>query len=402
MTMVSAPPNSGVGVGPQNPAPANLSRSPMASGPAGAAAAVPFTRGSTDATMDDATGTVGFSSPLQISLQTNAFLQFLELELSVTTAGNAAAVAFNADAPWNVIQSVKLDDPSGQSIIAPISGYALYLLNKYGFDAGCGFDPKTDPGFVLTTGTGATGGSFNFRVVLPVEVRKRDAFGALQNAAANQRYLLTIQTGATTDLYSTAPTTLPTSITYSITQSYWTSPPAVIVSAAGQTSVQATPSGLGTVGFVRYERHNEVSGGGTPQVQLNNVGDYISNLIFVLRNSSGARDSADWPPVFNWYVNDFPVHALHASKWERDMARFYGYDRAAAEAAGGLDTGVYVMYHLNGLFDHFDNFAPASQYLPTDATTKLQIRGSNFGSGAAYLEVFTRMVRPSSGAALFA
>ncbi len=402
MTMVQAPPNSGIGVGASNPAPANLSRSPMASGPAGQAAAVPFTRGSTDATMDDATGSVGFSSPLQISLQTNAFLQFLEIEFTVTTSGNSAAVAFNADAPWNLVNSLKLDDPSGQSIIAPISGYALYLLNKYGLDAGCGFDPKTDPNYEAVTGTAANGGSVSFRLVVPVQIRKSDAFGALQNSAANQRYLLTIQTGATTDLYSTPPTTLPTTISYSITQSYWTSPPAVIVSAAGQVSVQSSPSGLGTVGFVRYERHNEVSGGGTPQIQLNNVGDYISGLIFVLRNSSGARDGTDWPSVFNWYVNDFPVHALHVNKWTRDMARFYGYDRAAAEAAGGLDTGVFVLWQLNGLFDKADNFAPASQYLPTDATTKLQIRGSSFGSGASYLEVFTRMVRPNSGAALFA
>lgn len=402
MTMVQAPPNTGIGVGPGNPAPANLSRSPMANGPAGAAAAVPFTRGSTDATMDDASGSVGFSTSLQLNLQTNAFLQNIELELSVTTAGNTAAVAFNADAPWNVINTIRLDDPAGQSIISPISGYALYLLNKYGFDSGCGFDPKSDPGYTAVTGTGATGGSFSFRVTIPVQVRKRDAFGALNNSAANQRYLLTILTGSTADLYSTAPTTAPTAIAYSLTQKYWTSPPATIVSAAGQTSVQQTPSGLGTVAFVRYERHNEVSGGGTPQIQLNNVGDYISQLVFVLRNSSNARTATDWPAVFNWYVNDFPVHALHTNKWIRDMARFYSYDRAAAEAAGGLDNGVFVMYQLGGLFDHWDNFAPASQYLPTDATTKLQIRGSDFGSGASYLEVFTRMVRPNSGAALFA
>jgi hypothetical protein len=48
-----------------------------------------------------------------------------------------------------------------------------------------------------------------------------------------------------------------------------------------------------------------------------------------------------------------------------------------------------------------ENYGPANQYLPTDATTKLQIRGSTWGSNSSYLEVLTRMIRPVSGTALF-
>lgn len=185
------------------------------------------------------------------------------------------------------------------------------------------------------------------------------------------------------------------------------------------------PAGLGTVAFVRYERHNEVSGGGTPQIQLNNVGDYISTLIFVLRNASNQRDGTtnaavqpvaalgDWPTEFDWWVNDFQVHALNVGDWQRQMARMYGYRSAIGPQAtgiatttpntngGALDVGVFVLYSTLGLFDRMENFQPAGQYLPTDSTTKLQIRGSSFGSGASYLEVITRMIRPVSGAALF-
>ncbi len=402
MTATMAPPNTGIGVGPNNPAPANLSNSAMASGPSGATAAIPFTRGSTPATADDASGSVNFSSQLQIQLQSNAFLRFLEIELTVTTAGNTAAVAFNADAPWNLIKQIQLVDPSGTQIMAPISGYNLYLLNKYAPWSGCLFDPKNDPNYEALTGTGATGGSISMRLIVPVEVRKRDAFGALNNSAANQRYLLTINTGATTDLYSTAPTTEPTSITYNVTQHYWTSPPAVIVSSAGQTAVQATPSGLGSVMFTRYERHNEVSGGGTPPIQLTSVGDYIAFIAFILRNSSNAREATDWPSEFKLLVNDFQTDSIPTNKWLRDMARFFGYQSAAAEAAGGLDTGVFVFTKLQGLFDKADNFGPASQYLSTNSTTKLMIAGSTWGSGASYLEVLVGTVKPNSGAALFA
>jgi hypothetical protein len=405
-TMQQVPASTGIGAPGTQPAPANLGRSPMASQPNAAASAIPFTRGSTLATMRDALVTASANTTYQVQLQTNAFLETLIMDVELTTSGNSANVAFAADGVWQAIAQIKLDDPAGQSIIAPITGYQLYTLNKYLPDTDCFFDPQLDPNYSATTGTGGTGGSFSFRLVLPVEHRRRDALGALNNSAANQRYLVTITSvsslGGTANIYSTAPTTPATTFSIQFYQQYWTSPPGVITTSQGQSQVQATPTGLGTVAFVRYERHNEVSGGGTPQIQLNNVGDYISTLIFTLRNSSNARISADWPSEFDWWINDFQVHALSTNDFQRWMARHFRYT-AAIGSAGGLDTGVFALNPwMTGLFDRVENFAPANQYLPTDATTKLQIRGSTWGTNASYLEVVTRMIRPVSGAALFA
>jgi hypothetical protein len=412
MTNVATPSSTGIGAPGAAPAPANLGRSAMANQPAAASAsAIPFTRGATLATMRDASRVYTPGQQDQVQLQTNAFLEAVVFDVSLVTAGNAAAVAFAADSPWQIIQQIKLDDPAGQSIVAPITGYQLYTLNKYLPDTECNFDPKSDPGYLATTGTGATGGSVNFRLVLPVEHRRRDALGALNNSAANQRYLITLNIiPSFATLYTTPPTTEATSISVQFYQQYWTSPPSVITTAQGSTQVDATPAGLGTVGFVRYERHNEVNGGGSPQIQLNNVGDYISAIFFTLRDTAGARDintgpqsatNANWPGEFDWWVNDFQVHALEQAQWIRGMSRFYGYPNAT-ESAKGLDNGVYVLFQLFQLFDESVNFGVAGQYLPTDATTKLQIRGSTWGSGANYLEVVTRIVRPVSGATLFA
>ena len=399
----TAPSSTGIGAPGTAPAPANLGRSAMASGAAPASASsIPFTRGATLATMRDASRTYTPGQQDQVQLQTNAFLEAVIFDVILTTSANAATVVFAADSPWQVIQQIKLDDPAGQSIIAPITGYQLYLLNKYLPDVECSFDPKSDPAYVLTTGAVGAGGSFNFRLVLPVEHRRRDALGALNNSAANQRYLITINIIASfATLYTTPPTTNATTIAVQFYQQYWTSPPPVITTAQGSTQVDATPAGLGTVGFVRYERHNEVSGGGSPQIQLNNVGDYISSVFFILRNAANARDAADWPPEFDWWVNDFQVHALETAQWIRGMSRFYGYPNAV-ETAKGLDNGVFPLFQLAQLFDTSANFGVAGQYLPTDATTKLQIRGSTWGGSASYLEVVTRIVRPTSGATLFA
>ena len=423
MTMAGTVPQStGIGAPGTNPAPASLAKSPMSSTPNAPASAIPFTRASTLATMRDASFTLAAGAQNQVQLQTNAFLENIIMDVVLTTAGNSAAVAYAADSPWQIIALLRLDDPAGQSIIAPITGYQLYLLNKYLPDVECAFDPKSDPQYKAVTSTGATGGSISFRLVIPIEHRRRDALGALNNSAANSRYLLTINAiPAFSTLYTTAPTTEATLFSVQLYQQYWTSPPSQINTSAGSAATMTTPAGLGTVGFVRFEQHNDVSGGGTPQFQLTNVGDYISSIIFVLRDS-GARDiytpptsatNANWPPEFDWWVNDFQVHALSAygpagpglaagagGAWPRGMTRFFGYENAY-ETAKGLDNGVYVLYQLAQLFDRSNNFGPANQYLPTDATTKLQIRGSTWGSSSSVLEVITRLLRPVSGAALF-
>jgi hypothetical protein len=116
------------------------------------------------------------------------------------------------------------------------------------------------------------------------------------------------------------------------------------------------------------------------------------------------RDQTDWPTEFDFWINDFQVRADSLNDWQRGMARFFGYygTATAAPTAGSLDQGVFVSFYWQGLFDSSLNYGPANQLLPTDATTKLQVRGSTFGSGASYLEVLTRMIRPVSGSALFA
>lgn len=407
---MTVPSSTGIGAPGTAPAPASLARSPMsASGGSAAATAIPFTRGSTLATMQDATLTVVPSTAYQVQLQTNAFLENIILDCAATTSANA--VTYSMDSPWNFFSSVQLLDPAGQAIITPITGYQLYLLNKYLPDTDCAFDPIRDPNYVLATASGI----LSFRLCVPVEHRRRDALGALNNSAANQRYLLTLTTSALntigqTNLYLTNALGTAAVYTVNVYQQYWTSPPATITTSAGATQVQGTPSGLGTVGFVRYERHNEMNGGGAPQIQLNNVGDYISDIIFVnrLAAANNLRDQASWPSPWAWWVNDFQVFALTTNDWQRWMGRFYNFWSGIQVGilpptlGGMLDTGVFTLPWLHGLFDAQENFGPANQYLPTDATTKLQIRGSTWGSTVGLMEVLTRLIRPVSGSALFA
>lgn len=421
--MKAVPQSTGIGAPGTAPAPASLGRSPVSTQPQ-AQASIPFPRASTLATMKDKQLTITAGTTAKWTLQTNAFLECLILDVSLVTSGNSATVVFKADAPWSLIQRIELTDPAGESIISPITGYHLYLLNKYLIDVECAFDPKADPHYSVVTGTVGTGGSVSMRLVVPVEHRRRNALGAVNNSAANQRYRLTVNLiSGFTKLYSTHPTTEASNCKIQVTQQYWTTPPGTIRTKTGTVSTSKTPAGLGTVCFVRYERHNTVTGGGSPTFQLTNVGDYLSQIIFVLRDATTtARDvytppnsstNANWPVTFAWWVNDFQVHALSSygpagrtsargigGVWPREMARFYGY-RFTYESANGLDNGVYTFTQMVGLGTKAENFLTSNQYLPTDATTKLQVRGSTWGAHAKYLEVLVRIVRPVSGAALF-
>ena len=422
-TMQMAPTSTGIGAPGTAPAPASLSRSPIATNPQAAPSAIPFPRAATLATMKDKSVTLTAGGTTLITLQTNAFLENLILDVSLVTAGNSANVTYKADAPWILFSQVKLTDPSGEAIISPITGYHLYLLNKYLPDVECSFDPKSTPHYSAVTGTGGTGGSISFRLVVPIEHRRRNALGAVNNSAANQRYRLSLNIiGAFANLYGTHPTTEATNVKVQVYQQYWTSPPAQIKTKTGTVATQQTPVGLGTVGFVRYETHNDVTGGGSPQFQLTNVGDYISTLIFVLRDKTTPRDiytppqsttNANWPTTFAWWINDFQVYAKSAygpagrtvarglgGNWPREMSRFYRYHNAY-ETADGLDNGVYTLTEMFGLMTTIAPWGTANQYLPTDATTKLQVRGSTFGAGSKRFEVLVRIIRPISGAALF-
>lgn len=438
----STPASTGIGApgnGPGTAAPADLARSGMSAQPSNQASAVPFPRASTLAVMQDKflnAMTAGQSVP--VTLQTNAFLAAIILDVMIVAVntGTPATVKWQADGPFNIFgaSGIALSDPANQAIITPISGFKLAQLNKYLTDTDLNFDPSRDPGFAMlpsaannATGSAvATAGSASFRLVIPVELRRRDAFGALTNSAANEAMILTLTPAASygagadtqNNVYLTAPFVSVT-LNVSIWQVYWTAPPGSIQSGGTSTPTQRTPAGLGTMGFIRSERHTDVAGGGSPLFQLTSVGDVFTNIVWTLRTSTNnLRDQyaasatafnagfPNWPPVFNFAVNDFTTLALGQDIWLREMARFYDMWSGVSLQAGNpgfLDTGVWTFGpYFSGIFDAAENFAPASQYLATTAQTKCQVRGSVFGAGSSALEVDVRVVRAQSGQTLYA
>ena len=439
-TQTQVPQSTGIGAPSNGPAPASLERSPGAAQPQAQAQKIPFTRASSLAAMQDATlMNLAPGIATQVNLMTNAFLEYIILNVQIVAVntGTPATVKWGKDAPFNIFGSagIQITDPSNQAIITAISGFKLAQLNKYLGDTGCNYDPCKDPNFAMlptaansgTGSTAATGGSASFRLVIPIENRRRDALGALTNSAANEvmHLILTpaasfaVGTDQENSVYVGAAPFVSVTLNVQVWQMYWTSPPAVIVSGGTSVPTARTPAGLGTVGYVRAERHTEIAGGGSAPFQLTSVGDVIASINWTLRTTvaTNQRDQfaqsatfnagyPNWPAVFNFAVNDFTVLALGQDVWIREMARFFGLVNGIsnqAGAAGYMDAGVFSFGpYFRGLFDHSANFDVANQMLATEAGTKAQVRDSIWGANSSFLEVDLRILSPESGATLYA
>ncbi len=375
------------------PTPASAAQSGAGAPMPRAAALIPFTRAARAATQQDfALGPYTLSATNRnigpVHLQANGWLRFVDIEVAAVAAGNTAAVAFAGDAPFDVIQSISMLDPAGNPIINPISGYYLYLWNKYGVFSDPPYsDPRSDPEYSVTSGTAATGGSFTFFLRLPIETAVRDCFTILPNGAADRRYRLNLTLNTLSGVYSTAPTAAPT-VTLNGTAHYYVEPPQTI----NGSHVQQTPNGYGSKGYFEFESPT-VAGGGSLRPQLVNMGRTIRMQIFVLRNSTGVRDDTDWPDPFYVFINNFQQLYLPKLDWQSLMAKAYGYgvNAIAKDTAGGLDTGVYVLFQYMLRGGKLHNGLSRGQYLPTVAGTKYVLQGV-WGTGAQTLDVLQHSV----------
>ena len=385
------------------PAPVSQAASPGSASPTNQGPQqIPFVRASRRASQQDfsfsALLTAGNSPQIgPMDIQTNGFLRSLEIFVQATTAGNAAATAFQQDAPFVALTNMTLQDPSSEYIVNPYTGYELYLAEKYfGFQGEAPFvDPRNDPNFLATTGAGGTGGSFAFALRIPLEDRMRDAFCAVPNSAANKNYRLQGNLNTSGNIYSTAPTTLPT-VNVNATNFYWTEPPASI----GGVPTVAAPNGNGSVAYLDRETFTSLNSASTPTLIFKNVGRVYKSAIFILRNGTPAREDTDWPDPMAIWVNGYPLYWKPKHTWWSEMSDNFGLSGSTRDVANGLDTGVYVWYDLASQPGKATNWTDANQYLATVASTKIQLVGQ-FGGGASSLTVLQRTIKPSSGAALY-
>ena len=338
--------------------------------------------------------TIAAGTPVQIPAV--GYAKSLRLEVTITNTGGIPT--FAPDAPWNVFSTIAFKNAGGQNLLAPLTGYELYVYNKYGaMGAGlCGAvgrlaDPKVGRQYVAAAATGS-----HFFIDIPFEIDPSTGLGAIPALASNRSYQLEIQFAAISTIFGGTPPT-GASVTVDASVIYWDVPAS---STPGGQAQGTEPFGIGTLSLVNKE--NPLVGPGEQTTRLNNTGNVIRNIIFVARTAAGVRTDADWSAITELLVDNNPMLRLKKTEWQDNMVRWYGLDAAALDATGGLDTGVYVIpFHalLGGLAGDPGN--SHAQYLATLDATLLQFKGYNWGAGISQLAVITQSVASDNPAFIY-
>lgn len=306
--------------------------------------------------------------------------------LVVTATGGAGtSVTAAEDGPWNALKNIALTEPNGAVINQFNSGYDLAIgANKWGgYRSPEGADPKASPRFSAVAG--ATG-NFTYVVRIPVEINLRDGLGSLPNQNAAATFKLRLTLAGSTQVYGTVPTTLPTVRVRAYLEA-WDQPEAV---TAGQHN-QTTPPAMNTTQFWSSQTYAVNVGQNT--IRLTRVGNYIRNLVFILRRGGTSRvnGEADWADPLTLYLDTRPLDIIENNNWLHQMYERTGFGGAgvANEAAKGLDNGVRV-YDFMHEFDDVLGRENRDLWLPTLGSTRLELQG-NFAN-AGTLTVLTNDV----------
>lgn len=215
-------------------------------------------------------------TPVQIT--PGGFLRGIWIEVGPPTVNGAlgtAVLGSPTDFPFALIANVVLEDVNGQSIVGPISGYELFMANKYG-----GYLPQDDP--ELNPGFGGTFATPYFIVWVPVEVRS-DGLGSLANTDARAQYRLIVTIDSSANILSTGTVTTQPTFPVSYWVDYWAQVEQHSMTGEPQEQV---PPGLGTTQFWYHEV--PVVAAGAQTIKHNRVGNAIRTIVYILRNGVAA------------------------------------------------------------------------------------------------------------------
>lgn len=304
----------------------------------------------------------------------NAFGFLRSIVLYVTaTGGTGTAAVYQEDAPWSVLDEVTLQDVNGSPIVGPITGYELFLIHKWGGSAIAGNpDPTRVPSYVAPT----TAGNFAFNLRIPVEIGSRDGLGCLPNQNASATYKLRLTQAAKIAVFSTDATGLPT-IRVRAWGEYWSQPSPTDL--LGQPNAMMPPA-VGTTSYWTKQVFTINSGQST--VRLQRVGNFIRNLVLILRTPT-TRSSVNMPDPIQLFMDS----KLLVNQG-RQLQPQYMAERSLTSV---IETGVTVFDRTHD-WDGLIGGEMRDQWLPTTQATRLEFQGS-FGAGGT-LVVLTNDIAP--------
>lgn len=302
-------------------------------------------------------------------------LRCIYIEVTGTASGNSATVAFQPDAPLNILSTVSFQDSAGTAIVGSFDSFTLSMGMKY-FKYSANGDPRNNAVYSVTTGSGATGGSFNVVFRIPVEAVHRTGVGSLMNQTTQSPFVLSATVTTLAKVYSTAPTAAPTvKVKYRL-GGYWN---------GDNAGFQPAPAAFGSTQYINRSSITGLNGSIDQQLPNNGLGNPIRNLLFLNYATGGARAGAGtFPDPFqlNYKGNTLVQYDLNV--WQYDMSDWFGLP-GAIDTGTGLDTGVFAIPFNNDF-----GLGPGAElglgYLNTNQGDELEFVGS-WGASSTLYEV---------------
>ena len=343
----------------------------------------------------------GSTSFAPIQLPATGFVRKISLLFTATYTTSASAAVTGSDSPWNLISGITLTDATGQPIFQPVSGYNLYLINKYlasgvvdtNIPRAWG-NPQLGPEYAFSA-TG-TSGTATFRLDLDLEQDYNNGYGCIPNLDANASLQLKIDVGPTSNAF-TGGTASAATVAVRVAQYYW----APVGGVVGGQAVTTTPAGFGDYIETRYETQ-PANASSENTFSLTNRGGLIKGIIAVSR-AAGARTAFTAASNVGLILDNNPIdEGIPLEEQYDSIRRTYGYigtDLTTSYApltAGvlpGLDRGVMV-WNFDALSGGRDS------WLSTRVGSLLQVKLTP-GASATQMEFITQLAQVKDPAAFY-
>jgi hypothetical protein len=325
-----------------------------------------------------------------IDIKAYDYMRSLILAVTCSTAGSGTATSvYAADGPFNALTYVRVKQPNGQTMYQVSSGFHAAMIDKYGLYRAHN-DPTQSANYVATAGTAPT---FTFFIRIPFELDLRDALGALPNKDAAAPFTLELGLNTLSNVFATSPGTSPTIKITPILEAY-DQPPETL----DGKPVETTPPNMNTL--QRWTEQTVTMVSGQFDARVRKLGNYVRELVFLSKNSSGARiDTNGWADPVQIVLDEDVKDNLPQNLWQQDIWEVWGYGGAPingtplarSDAAGGQNIGVWpYQYCVN---ERDPNVEDPAFYLPTIESEDYLLRAS-WGSAVYKLTVLKCDILP--------
>lgn len=295
------------------------------------------------------------------------------VRLTATMLGGTVATAATADNPWNLFQSISLENIDGSPITYPMNGYAYYMNSL--FNRPWLGDMSKRPSYVQ---------SINPSCELFIQPEIRDTAGVLANTDARAQYRIryTLANEAT---IATGNYTLHGTVTVTGFMEAWSQPDAHDLHG---NAIQGLPDGLGIATILRHQTLTLNNAGAANTLQLANTGNELRSVIMVVRDSLNARQDYFSDPIRS-RLDSRSLAVESPAEVIQSMYDFYPF---LMNGSSARPTGVYVWSRFRNPGDLMGQF-----WLPTNNGTYL-LYETTTAAGAANMpgtiEVITSEIVP--------